>query len=92
MELKNKEIIEKFDKTPTKILLSESNKKDKKIKINKITYNEKTFTESENVKEIFHNHYNILLGNKFNTEKNIDEYCFNIPTITDENLIKLTNK
>ena len=92
LELKNKEIIEKFDKTPTKILLSESNKKDKKIKINKITYNEKTFTESENVKEIFHNHYNILLGNKFNTEKNIDEYHFNIPTVTDENLIKLTNQ
>lgn len=70
--MKSKEIIEKFDKVPTKILLSESNSKDKRI--DSIKHNDKTYTDPEEIESIFHKHYDNLLGNQFRPFSNMITY------------------
>ena len=90
LELKSKEIIEKLDKVPTKILLSESNSKDKRI--DSIKHNDKTYTDPEEIKSIFHKHYDNLLGNQFRSFSNMDDYLFDIPTVNDKNFVKRMNE
>ena len=91
IETRKKFLINKFDKTPTKILLSNSNSDFKKSNINHINVGDSKITDSSEIRKKFYEHYFNLMGISHSAGENFDSYEFKIPKIENIDCIDRLN-